>query len=189
MKTTYREAATVLWGEAGALVHDEYTRLLPHYPGLPDQLPIVIGITAYGHVIGLCRYMTWEYGPRITIASWQFSKGRRQVADIMAHEMLHARLHLEGLDTEHDSHSWYDEVRRLSPVVLGRELDARRGADRKSVRVPNPEWQEGTDVPKTIVRKERVHDAVQHGDVARWPHSFRPEGYYDGGEPIPCPSY
>jgi hypothetical protein len=49
----YRAAAETLWGEAGTYAHDVYTRLLPHYPGLLDALPIVIGITAYGHCLGL----------------------------------------------------------------------------------------------------------------------------------------
>lgn len=185
--TTYRTAAEALWGEAGTYVHDTYDLLRPLYPGLPEQLPIVIGITAYGHVIGLCA-CTWEYGPRITIASWQFSKGRLQVADIITHEMLHASLHMTGQATDHGAEPWYREIRRLSPVILGHELDARRGADRKSVRVPNPAWHEGGDEPKTLVRKVRVQDAVQHGDVARWPQSFRPDDY-DWGTPIRCPSY
>ncbi len=186
--TTYRTAAIALWGDAGALVHDEYGRLLPHYPGLPDQLPIVIGITAYGRAKGLCA-STWEHGPRISIASREFGEGRLQVADILAHEMAHAWLFITGQETGHKSEAWYAAVRELSPVILGRELDVRRGADRRSVRVPNPAWHEGSDEPKTLVRKTWVQDAVQHNDIARWPHSFRPAGYYDGDEPIRCPSY
>lgn len=51
----YRDAAVTLWGEAGEYVHGVYSRLLPMYPGLPAELPVVIGITAYGGCIGLTR--------------------------------------------------------------------------------------------------------------------------------------
>ena len=84
--------------------------------------------------------------------------------------------------------AWYEAIQRLSSAVLGCELDARRGAGRKSVRVPNPAYAPGVDAPKTLVRKQHVDDVVQHADVARWPQAFRPEGY-DWGTPIPCPAY
>jgi len=176
----------VLWGEAGAYAHDAYARLLPLYPGLPDSLPIVIGITAYGHCLGLTRD-GWQHGPRISLFSSQFER-RRQVDDVMAHEMIHAWLMLRGEDPAHDGAPWYAAVRRLSPAILGADLDARRGADRTSARLPNPAYEADNGQPRTIVRKQRVPGAVRHGDVARWPQAFRPESY-DWGEPIDCPSY
>lgn len=185
--TTYRDAAIKLWGRTGAYAHDTYSRLLPLYPGLPPSLPIVIGITAYGHCNGLTRG-DWEHGQRISVFSSLFGDGRLQVDDLMAHEMLHAWLMTQGSDPAHKGRSWYGSIKRLSPAILGREVDARRGADRKSVRVPNPAWHEGSDEPKTIVRKKPIADVIQHGDVARWPYSFRPEGY-DWGKPIMCPAY
>jgi hypothetical protein len=125
---------------------------------------------------------------RISLFSNQFWQGRRQVDDIMAHEMIHAWLMVRGEYPSHDGGPWYAAIRRLSPVILGADLDVKRGADRKSVRLPNPAYVEGNGQPKTIVRKVRVPGAVAHGDVARWPHAFRPADY-DLGEPIPCPSY
>lgn len=101
--------------------------------------------------------------------------------------MLHVSLYLSGAGTGHDSSAWYTAIARLSPAVLSHELNAVRGAQRRSVRVPNP--QAGQDgQPATLVRKVRVAEAVSHGDVARWPSSFRPPGY-DWGEPINCPTY
>jgi hypothetical protein len=97
----------------------------------------------------------------------------------MVHEMLHAWLHTTGRDTAHDSEAWYAAIRRLSPMVLGHELDARRGAARKSVRVK-------LDDGSSVVRKAPNPDAVAHKLVAGWP--VRPEGY-DFGVPIDCPSY
>jgi hypothetical protein len=187
MTASYRDAAIALWGDAGAYAHDAYIRWHPLYPELPEQLPITIGITAYGACLGLTR-TRWEYGPRITVFSALFSKGRRQVEDTIIHEMLHAWLATAGRDVNHDSEAWYAAVRRLSPTVLGRELDVRRGADRKSVRVPNPRHKPGNDEPKTLVRKIRVDDAIAHGDTVRWPQAFRPADY-DWGEPMRCPTY
>ena len=117
--TSYRDAAAMLWGEAGTYCHDSYQRWLPLFPELPDEVPIVIG------------------------------------------------------------DDWYAAIRRLSPEVLGHQLDARRGGDRKSVRVKQAD---GT----SVVRKIRNPDVTPHGAVARWPYSFRPA---DLGEPIGCPSY
>jgi hypothetical protein len=148
-------------------------------------LPIVIGITAYGACVGLTRG-EWGHGPRITIFSSLFHHGRNRVADTMAHEMLHAWLVVTGQAIEHDSDDWYAAVRRLSPAVLGLELDVRRGQDRKSVRVPNPAYESGNGKPKTLVRKQRVSHV--HEKVAGWPSAFRPADY-DWGEPIACPTY
>lgn len=111
--------------------------------------------------------------------STRFKKGRLAVDDTMVHEMLHAWLHITGQDTKHSGKAWYAAVRRLSPIVLGHELDARRGADRRSVRI---KLENGS----SVVRKIPNPDAGAHAMVAGWP--IRPEGY-DFGEPIDCPSY
>jgi hypothetical protein len=176
---TYRDAAIKLWGDAGRHAHDTYQHLLPLYPGLPDELPIVIGITAYGHCKAITR-CGWDFGPRITLHSgvYGYAAGRRLVEDTIAHEMLHAWLFLTGKEVGHNTNDWYDGVNRLSPAILGHDLGAKRGADKKSVRL------EGLKTP----RKVKVEDAIQHADVARWPHPFRPAGY-DVGLPIPVPSY
>jgi hypothetical protein len=196
----YRDAATALWGAAGAYAYDAYDRIRASlYPELPARLPIVIGLTAYGACLGLTRGR-WEHGPRITLPPEVFQGttaetarrhvpgGTRQVDDTLTHEMLHAWLVVTGRDTQHDSADWYEAVRRLSPAVLGRELDARRGAGRKSVRVPNPAYVAGNGQPKSIVRKRDTGHAIAHGDVARWPQAFRPDDH-DWGTAIPCPTY
>ncbi len=188
MTVSYRDAAEALWGEAGTYAHDAYTRTRQSlYPELPAQLPIVIGITAYGACHGLTR-AGWEHGPRISLASLAFARGRRYVDDVLTHEMLHAWLLVTDRETAHDSAAWYQQVRRLSPAVLGREVDARRGGARRSARVPNPAYAPGGGTPKTVVRKQPVPAAVQHCDVATWPASFRPAGY-PWGDPVNCPSY
>jgi hypothetical protein len=198
---SYRDAAIALWGPGGAYAHDAYAQFQETlFPDLPEQLPIVIGLTAYGHCMGLTAGR-WEHGPRINLASELFNGsndradgkpgrihgGTGWIDDTLVHEMIHAHLILEGLDWEHDSESWYDAVRRLSPAVLGHELDIRRGADRKSVRVPNPLYRPGNDHPKTLVRKVKG-DGVPHKKVAMWPQAFRAEDH-DWGPRIPVPAY
>lgn len=210
---SYRAAAVTLWGEAGAAVHDAYAHWRAEvFPELPAQIPIVIGITAYGACAGLTRYRAPSRlpivigittgaagteptvfrrdspGARISIASNLFARGRRAVDDVMVHEMLHVYLAQRGEDPGHEGEAWYAAVRRLSPAVLGRELDVRRGAARRSVRVVNPRAGEPGQ-PATLVRKQRVAEAVPHHLVARWPHAFRTRS--PGGRsvvPIPCPS-
>ena len=51
----------------------------------------------------------------------------------MVHEMTHVWLFVTNQDTDHKSESWYAAVRRLSPAVLGHELEARRGEQREWV--------------------------------------------------------
>ena len=180
MSTTYRAAAEKLWGEAGAYVHEAYDKYRPLFPELPRTLPIVIGLTAYGKCIGLTR-TDWEHGPRITIQSSAFKGGTDLVDDVMIHEMLHAWLAVTGRDPEHGSSDWYDAINRLSPTVLGRELGAKRGADRKSVRVK-------TDDGRSVVRKVRVEGVITHNQVANWPGPFLPRGR-DRGRRLHCPTY
>jgi hypothetical protein len=178
----YRAAAVALWGAAGGFVHDCYDHWRPLFPELPDRLPIVIGLSAYGGCVGLSRYDSpYLHGPRISIASQRKYLHTNAVRDVMAHEMLHCWLYVIGRDTAHQSDDWYHAVNRLSPAVLGRELGAKRGGDRRSVRVK-------LDDGATCVRKVRVADALKHGDVARWPGAFRPADW-DRGEPVPCPTY
>ncbi len=196
---SYRAAAVTFWGDAGAYAYDAYARIRAElYPDLPEHLPIVIGITVYGRCLGVTRG-GWDHGPRITLppevfrgttaanARRRIRGGTRRVDDVLTHEMLHVWLLITGRQVNHDSTGWYDAVRRLSPAVLGHELDARHGADRKSVRIPNPEYRPHAGIPKTLVRKQRVNAAVTHAEVAAWPWSFRP-ATYDWGQPIACPS-
>lgn len=185
--TSYRDAAVALWGEAGAYVHDTYSRLRAElFPELPEQLPIVIGLTAYGRCLGLTRG-EWTHGLRITIASPLFAAGHGRVADVVLHEMLHAWLGVTGQPAGHDTEAWYAAVRRLSPRVLGFPVEARRGRQRRSVRVPNPRAG-SPGQPATVVRKAAVEGTVAHADVARWPGPFRPDGF-DYGPTLECPTY
>jgi hypothetical protein len=184
MISTLAEAAATLWGQAGIYLYAAYYRLRDqHFPELPAELPMVIGLTAYGHCIGLTR--SWPTGARISLAPGVFARGEGMVDDVLVHEMLHVALIAAGQDPKHAGEPWYREVRRLSPSVLGRELDIDR-PKRRSVRVPNPAYGPD-DRRRTLVRKVS-HGSGGHAEVARWPMPFRPAGY-DFGPPIAVASY
>lgn len=199
-RVSYRDAAVALWGEAGAYAHDTYTRLRPLLPELPPELPITIGIVAYGRCRGMTR-TTWEHGPRISLFSSLFRAeygqdrrgGGNEVADTILHEMVHAWLAITGRDSTH-SGDWYETCNRLSLPVLGRELGFKyepKKIRRKSVRVPNPRYDPDDpdgDQRKTIVRKVPTEEAVIHSEMCTWPHPFRPADY-PPGPPIDCPTY
>lgn len=183
---TLAAAGEALWGEGGRYAYASYRRLRDlHFPALPDELPIVIGLTAYGHCLGVTR-SPWTNGARITLAPLVFRQGWRIVDDVLVHEMLHASLVAEGRDPKHAGADWYAEVARLSPAVLGHALGVQR-PQRRSVRIPDPAYGPD-DRRKTVVRKVSDDDERIHAAIARWPVPFRPADY-DFGEPIKLPTY
>jgi hypothetical protein len=174
-RESYLQAATVLWGEAGAFAVREFQRLNAELfaRSLPP-LPIVIGLTAYGHCLGLTRHRGgWSDGqrPRITLApeifqgSAHMRGGRHRVTDTLVHEMVHAKLILAGEDASHNGQPWCTEITRLSPLVLGHAIlvapvHVRRVAG-KSRRVPRDGY-------------------LPRGTFARWPYSLRPPTWDPG---------
>jgi SprT-like family len=176
--TEYRRAAEILWGDAGAYAVDEYERLnAAYFAGELPPLPIVIGLTAYGRTVGLCRHTgPWSGGlPRITLAPKTFAAGALEVTEVLLHEMIHARLILAGLDSGHNSRPWCAEVERLSPLVLGASVKAApvvpRRVDGKVVRRP---------LDGHLGRKQ----------LAGWPQALRsPAELGARGRPIPVPTY
>jgi hypothetical protein len=162
----YRRAAEVLWGEAGAWAVDEYQRHnLAYFGGELPPVPIVIGLTAYGHCLGITRHEGEWSGevPRITLQSPVFAKGTLWVSDIIIHEMVHAKLMLAQENVRHNARPWCAEIERLSPLVLGRSIKA----------APvNPRRIGGKNV-----RLE--HEGHLSRDLlSRWPYSIR-----EGGDP------
>lgn len=124
----YRQAAALLWGDAGDFAATEFVRLnREHFAGSIPPMPIVIGLTAFGRCIGLTRGGGWLDSPRITLAPELFngnrrtSGGPRMISDTLVHEMVHAALILRGEDPEHNGDPWCRLIAELSPAVLGRE--------------------------------------------------------------------
>lgn len=181
-------------GEAGDFAAAEFARLnREHFAGSIPPLPVLIGLTAYGKCIGATRDgADWLAGPRITLAPELFNGnhrtpgGPRMVSDVLVHEMIHAALMLRGEDPGHNGAPWCRLITDLSPAVLGREVTARPVLPR---RVPNPDWQADPAAPKTVVVRLAEPGSMDRADLARWPHSARPGGYYQGDRPIPVPAY
>jgi hypothetical protein len=184
----YAQAARLLWGEAGEFANLEFDRLNRELFGaeLPS-LPIVIGLAAYGRCIGLTRPVEWLAAPRITLVPGIFSRnGKRRVADVLAHEMVHAVLMLRGESPDHNDDPWCKMIAALSPRMLGREITARPVRPR---RVPNPEREHDPKAPKTVVVRRPDPGAMTQADLAAWPLSARPADYYSGDETIWVPTY
>jgi hypothetical protein len=189
----YRQAAALLWGEAGDFAAAEFARLnREHFAGSIPPMPIVIGLTAFGRCIGLTRGGGWLDSPRITLAPELFNGnhrtagGPRMISDTLVHEMTHAALILRGEDPEHNAEPWCRLITELSPGVLGREITARPVRLR---RIPHPDRASDPDAPKTKVARRPEPGAMSQDELARWPHCCRPGDYYLEGKPIPVPTY
>jgi len=185
----YRNAAALLWGDAGRYAVDAFERInVDVFDGMLPPIPIVIGLSAYGHCIGLTRSkVDWIEHPRISLVPKLFNRdGLRTVDDVLVHEMLHASLMLRGRDARHNLAPWCEEITRLSPIVLGHEINAHPVRPR---RIENPERQHDENAPKTIVKRAPLPGAMTQGQLARWPHSVRPTGYYDDDTCIGVPTY
>lgn len=190
----YAQAAALLWGEAGAFAAAEFARLnREHFAGSITPMPVIIGLTAYGSCIGATKLSTsWLGAPRITLAPELFNGsgrthgGPRMVSDVLLHEMIHAALMLRGEEPGHNFAPWCRVIAELSPAVLGREVDARPVQPR---RVPNPDREHDPSAPRTKVMRLAEAGALTRPQLAEWPHSLRPAGYYHGGQPIPVPTY
>ena len=104
---------------------------------------------------------------------------------MLVHEMVHAVLMLRGEDPGHNGEPWCKMISDLSPAVLGGEISARPARPR---RVPNPEHETNPAAPKTIVARRPKAGTMTRPELASWPHSKRPRGYYPRGQAIPVPT-
>jgi hypothetical protein len=160
----YRHAAEILWGEAGAWAVEEQGRINAlHFGGQLPALPVVIGLTAYGRCLALTRYGgEWDESlPRITLHSGLFAHGAGAVADVILHEMVHARLILARRCPDHNAAPWCAEVERLSPAVLGVTVRAKPVHPRRVNGTSSRQPRDGH-----LTRKQ----------LAGWPYSLRPPG-------------
>lgn len=185
----YRQAAIWLWGAAGEFAADEFARInREHFAGSITPLPIVIGIAAYGHCIGLTR---GHSTPRISLASEVFNGSHRTpggpltASDTLMHEMVHAFLMLRGETPSHNFAPWCRMITELSRD-LGYEIQAEPVG---TMRVPNPDRDTNPDAPKTKVIRKAKDGHLGQDQLARWPHSIRPGGHYDHQKPIPVDTY
>ena len=188
--TEYRQAAVWIWGPAGEFAADEFRRInREHFAGSIPPLPIAIGLTAYGHCIGLTREHST---PRISLASEIFNGSSRQrggplsVSDTLIHEMLHAFLMLRGESPGHNAAPWCRMITELTPALAAREIMAEPVG---TMRVPNPDRDTDPEAPKTRVVRRPKPGCLGQDQLASWPRSIRPQGYYDAQQPIPVDTY
>jgi hypothetical protein len=168
----YRQAVTLLYGEAGTFLADEFERLNATY--FDDELPpmrLVIGLMAYGRCIGLTRH---HDVPRISIASKLFAEGLGEVSDTMLHEMVHANLMLKGESPWHNGTPWCGEITRISKTC-GFDIVAKPVHPR---RVPNPERNANPRAAKTKVVREPEEGALTRKELGRWPHCLPDPGIH-----------
>lgn len=185
-----RRFVTWTWGRAGEFAADEFSRInREHFAGSVPPLPIVIGIAAYGHCIGLTR---GHSTPRISLASEIFNGSHRQrggpltVSDTLIHEMVHAFLMLRGENPSHNAPAWCRMITELSPDLVGHEIIAEPVG---TMRVPNPDRETDPKAPKTKVVRRPKPGCLTQEQLASWPHLIRPDGYYDGQKSIPVDPY
>jgi hypothetical protein len=177
----YRRAATILWGDAGTFMLDTFAELNAElFDGQLPPLPMTIAMVPYGACVGATAPKA-NHGdtpqivlpPEIFNGSARLDGGAAYVRDVITHEMVHARLMLDGRDPKHNGEPWCREITRLSPVVLRREIRAApvkaRRIDGRVVKAPRDGY-----LPRAV--------------LARWPHSLRPADW-EPGPVIPVPTY
>jgi hypothetical protein len=95
--------------------------------------------------------------------------GARHAADVLLHEMIHVALFAHDIPNtkeapHHNAEEWCAEIVRITPQ-LG--LPAVTAAPVKPRRVDGK------------VVRQALEGHLSRDDVAHWPHSIRPAGFYD----------
>jgi hypothetical protein len=173
-----RRAGAAFFGELGAWVFDTFDELnVLCFDGCLQPRPILWGLTPHGRSLGF-------YNPRdghITLHTsliqprgdaWRIRSllGQRYARDVLVHEMVHASQaellghKAFGGNETHNCVSWCSEIERITPLL---------------------------DMPPILakpVRQKRISGSVRwysepdylsRKDIASWPHSIRPRGYYE----------
>jgi hypothetical protein len=178
-----RAALENLWGQAGTWTADTWTRLnVAHFAGQLRYHGIVFGLTPHGHRFG----PTSNPDGRITLHpalldprgnAWRISDklGERYAEDVLLHEMVHVTLFAAGVgnerkDPHHNTDEWCAEIVRITPTpglppIKAAPVEPRR-VDGSVARIP-------------------LDGHLTRDQIARWPHSIRPAGWYDQAGRIP----
>lgn len=93
--------------------------------------------------------------------------------------MTHASLTLKGDVAAHNGWPWCTEITRISSLIgLGDIL----------AEPVNPRWISDGDGPARSVRV--AHEGhLTRRQIAAWPHSLRPAGYYPAGQHLDVDTY
>jgi hypothetical protein len=167
---------------------EELTRLCEEYHGLKGrfayfafawanehvyggrlQLPLIQwALTPYGKCIGMTEYGLDEADlPVITLHPLIWRKGPRYTLDTVVHESMHLWCkYIRGGwvgKSSHDNPIWAEEVSRVSPRLGLPSLKA----------APTKRKRENGKMLRVV-----PDDCIAMEDLASWPHSMRPAGYY-----------
>jgi hypothetical protein len=170
-----RDALENLWGEAGTWAAATWTHLnTDHFNSRLIYHGIVFGLTPHGENLA----HTWPDG-RITLHpslldphgdAWMIGHklGALFAEDVLLHEMVHVVLDEAGVPNtsqgQHNTVEWCEQIMRITPQlglppILAAPVKPRR-VDGKVRRLPREGY-------------------LSRADIAYWPHSLRPDGYFD----------
>lgn len=181
-----RRAARILWPEWGAWAYDTWQQHNEQYFA-GELLPcgILFGLTPHGHALAFFSHATRTITLHSSLlepkspSPWELGSvlGERYAADGLLHEMTHQGIHQRGGRkggySSHDCQEWVGEVVRISRLM---------GLH---------------DVRAEVIRQRRVKGKVTwvvepgcltREQLATWPHSVRPEGYYESSAMRPAES-
>lgn len=172
----FRHAAGLLWGDAGRWAVDESERWNSEaFDNELPPLPIVIGLTAYGRSLAVCRYPGSNRPlPRVTIHPSEFNtEGLRHASHVVLHELLHAWLMLRGENSTHNAAPWCGAIVRLSRRLFDLEIVAIPETNRRAA---------------TKARRAEL-GAISRTAVSSWPHSIIHPNYYLPVHLMPVDTY
>lgn len=180
-----RDAARMFWPNHADLIYDTFDRLNRDlFDGELVNAGIVVGLTPHGGRLGSTALGTGRITlhPALldpaTAAPWGIpcrQLGERFMADTLLHEMVHAVLIQHGEPHDHNDHGWCGEVTRISPLIgLGRVIASPWKRARRSA----------ADGGGLTYRPE-IDGSISRTDLATWPQSLRPHGYY-APQPFPA---
>ena len=95
------------------------------------------------------------------------------MSDVLVHELVHVKLILAGQSSAHNDVPWSKEIERLSPLVLGRSVNAEPVKTRR--------------IDGRVKRQARDGFLTRRA-LAMWPYALRPP-HGPRGEMIPVPNY
>jgi hypothetical protein len=190
-----RAALENLWGQAGTWAADTWTRLnTKHFDGQLRYHGIVWGLTPHGK-----RLVHTRRTGRITLHPalldpqsadpWDLEEltdievlGAAYATDILLHEMVHLALFADGVEhadgnSHHNTQEWCDQIMRITPQL---------GLDPVKAEPVKPRRIRTGDGESKAVRKA-FEGHLSRAQIARWPHTLRPAGYYTANGRIHVP--
>ena len=175
-----REASELSHPGYGAWLFDTWaTHNELYFGGQLEVIPIIWGLLPHGAAYGLFS----SFPRRITLHlslvkpssnAWGLGKvlGTKFASDVLLHEMMHQHIfERDGKQSEgHNTQQWADEVNRIAPLLgllaNAQPVKQKRIKTKGSTGNGKVTWVAGGGKMLRL-------------DMATWPHSQRPTGYYE----------